>query len=123
MRASSFLLNFSGCRRFDPVSLGTRGFFGFVNYGLGALVGGLNDACSLSLSIGQLFICLLLCHLEVVTGAICCGETVRDLVLSFRHGASNRGPNVTHTKGDKRHKGDQLSYQGEINVHSLLLWC
>ena len=52
LRARAFLLNFSGCRCFDSVSLGARGLFGFVNHSLGALIGGLNDASSLSLSIG-----------------------------------------------------------------------
>jgi hypothetical protein len=106
LRAGTFLLDLSGGCRFDPLCLGASGFLGLFDHRLGAFVCGLNDSGRLAFGVSQLLAGLLLRDLKVMPSTIGGCKAVRDLVLPLCHGASDRGPHVTHTESHKCHKGN-----------------
>jgi hypothetical protein len=117
------LLYISRSGSLNSLCLSNGDLLGLFHNRLGAFISRFDYSRGFPLGFCQLLGRSLLCQLKVVTGAICSGKALGDFALALCHGGSDRRPNITHTKPNKRYKRDELSDQGEINVHTLLLWC
>ena len=82
-----------------------------------ALVGLLDDLCSLLLGFFDLFHGFVLRQVQILLRPLCRREAVSDFLLTLLDGCHQRRPHELHAKQDKENKGKCLAEDGHIDIH------
>ena len=116
-----FLFDFRQRCRLDAIRFRGGSVLGFIDYLCGSPVGGINDTRRFRLGLAQPLNGFFLGELKVVAGLIGRRQALGDLLLTLLHGSQYGRPHILHAEDDKRHEGQHLADEGEIDIHDLLL--